>query len=61
MNISNLKTPIMLLISALWIILLVLAGTGHFVVGMVLSVPLMGLHFILGIAKKGVISKKFLI
>lgn len=61
MNISNLKTPIMLLISALWIILLVLAGTGHFVAGMVLSVPLMGLHFILGIAKKGVISKKFLI
>lgn len=61
MNISNQKTPIMLLISALWIICVVLGTTGHFVLGMVLSVPLMGLHFILGVAKKGVVSKKFLI
>ena len=59
MNISNLKTPIMLLISALWIVLLALASTGHFVVGMVLSVPLMGLHFMLGVAKRALSPRNF--
>ena len=60
MNISDKKTPIMVLISALWLACIVLGTTGHFVIGMVVSVPLMLLHFMLGAAKNGVVSKKIL-
>jgi len=61
MNIKNSKTAIWVLIAALWIAVIVLGTLGHFVVGMVLGVPLMFLHMILGISKGGVVSKKFLI
>lgn len=61
MNISKLKTPIFILIAALWLACIILGTTGHFVAGMVVSVPLMLLHFILGVAKNGVVSKKFLV
>ena len=61
MNISNKKTAIWILIAVLWIVVIVLGTIGHFVLGMVLSVPLIALHFILGAAKKGVVSKKFLL
>lgn len=61
MNIKNSKTTIWVLIAALWIAIIVLGTLGHFVVGMVLGVPLMFLHMMLGISKEGVVSKKFLI
>lgn len=61
MNISKLKTLIWVLISALWIGCIVSGTTGHFVVGMVLGTLLSALHMVLGVAKKDVVSKKFLI
>lgn len=61
MDISNKKTPIFLLISILWITCVLLGTTGHFVVGMVLCIPLVALHLMLGVAKKGMVSKKFLL
>ena len=61
MNIKNHTTNIWILIAALWIAVIVLGTMGHFVIGMVLGVLLMFLHMMLGVAKKGVISKKFLI
>ena len=61
MDINKYKTPIWVLIAILWIVAIVAGTTGHFVVGMVAGVPLMLLHMMLGIAKGGVVSKKFLI
>ena len=61
MNIKKNQTTIWILIAALWIAVIVLGTLGHFVVGMVLGVGLMFLHMMLGIAKNGVVSKKFLI
>lgn len=60
MDISNKKTAIWVLIAVLWLVIIVLGTTGKFVLGMVLSIPLIALHFMLGAAKKGVLSKKFL-
>lgn len=60
MNIKKNQTAIWVLIAVLWIACIVTGTTGHFVVGMVLGVPLMLLHMMLGAAKGGVISKKFL-
>lgn len=60
MDISRQKTPIMILIAVLWLACIYTGTTGHFVVGMCLGVVLMFLHMILGIAKNGVVSKKFL-
>ena len=59
MNIKKHSTLIWVLIAVLWIAVMVLGTTGHFVIGMVLSVPLMLLHMMLGVAKGGVVSKKF--
>ena len=61
MDIRNNKTTIWVLIAALWAAVIVLGTMGHFVVGMVLGVPLMFLHMMLGISKGGIVSKKFLI
>lgn len=61
MDISKHKNLIAVLIAALWIACIVTGTTGHFVVGMVLGVPLMFLHMILGVAKQGKVSKKFLL
>jgi hypothetical protein len=61
MYIKKKKTTIFLLIAALWIACIVLGTTGHFVIAMCLGVPLMFLHLLLGAAKNGVVSKKFLI
>ena len=58
-NIKKHSTLIWVLIAILWIAVMVLGTTGHFVIGMVLSVPLMMLHMMLGVAKGGVVSKKF--
>ena len=61
MNIQTKKTLIFVLIALLWIVCIVLGTIGHYVIGLVLCVPLIGLHLILGFAKKGVVSKKVLI
>ena len=61
MDIKKNQTTIWVLIAALWVAVMVLGTTGHFVIGMVLSVPLMLLHMMLGVAKGGVVSKKFLV
>lgn len=61
MDIKKHSTLIWVLIAALWIAVIVLGTMGHFVIGMVLGVPLMFLHMMLGIAKGGKVSKKFLI
>lgn len=61
MNIKNSKTTILLLIAALWIACIVLGTIGHFVIAMCLGVVLMFLHLLLGTAKNGMVSKKFLL
>ena len=61
MDIRKHKTLIWILIAILWIVCIVTGTTGHFVIGLVAGVPLMFLHMMLGIAKGGVVSKKFLI
>ena len=61
MNVSKSKDLIAVLIAALWIACIVIGTVGSHVVAMVLGVGLMFLHLILGVAKKGVVSKKFLI
>jgi len=61
MDISKQKTPIIVLIAILWLACIVLGTTGHFVIGMCLGVVLMFLHLLLGVAKNGVVSKKFLV
>ena len=61
MDISKKKTLILVLISILWLACIILGTTGKFVLGMVVAVPLIGLHFLLGVAKKGIVSKKFLL
>lgn len=61
MDISKSKNLIIILIAALWIACIATGTTGHFVIGMVLGVPLMFLHMLLGVAKNGVVSKKFLL
>lgn len=59
MNIGKHKDLIAVLIAVLWIACIVTGTTGHFVTGMVLGVPLMLLHMLLGVAKNGIVSKKF--
>ena len=61
MDISKKKTLILVLISIFWLACIILGTTGKFVLGMVVAVPLIGLHFLLGVAKKGIVSKKFLL
>ena len=61
MNIKQHQTTIWVLIAALWIACIVTGTTGHFVIGMVLGVPLMFLHMLPGVAKNGIVSKKFLV
>ena len=61
MDIKKNQTMIWASIAALWIVIIAIGTMGHFVTGMVLGVVLMFLHMMLGIAKNGVVSKKFLL
>lgn len=61
MNINGKRNIIMILIAVLWLVIMFLGWKGMFVPAMVLSVFLMLLHMILGVAKQGKISTKFLI
>ena len=61
MDIKKNQTTIWVLIAVLWLVIIALGTMGHFVIGMVLGVALMFLHMLLGVAKGGVVSKKFLI
>ena len=61
MNIKKYTTVIWAMIAVLWRACIVLGTKGQFVVAMCLGVVLMFLHMILGIAKGGVVSKKFLV
>ena len=61
MDIKKHSTLIWVLIAILWIFCIVMGTIGHFVIAMVAGVVLMFLHLLLGVAKGGVVSKKFLI
>lgn len=61
MKIKQHQTAIWVLIAILWVVCIVCGTTGHFVLGMCAGVPLMFLHMLLGFAKGGVVSKKFLL
>lgn len=61
MNIAKNKSAIWAIIAVLWLACLFLGTSGHFVIGMCLGVLLMMLHMMLGVAKNGVVSKKFFI
>ena len=61
MNIKKNASLIWVLIAVLWIACIVLGTKGQFVLAMVLGVVLMFLHMMLGMAKGGVLSKKFLV
>lgn len=53
-------TTIIIATTALWVVINVLGWLGHHMMGMYLGVILMLLYMIMGIAKNGVVSKKFL-
>ena len=61
MDITNKKDLFWILIAALWLVIIGLGTTGHHVIGLVLCVPLMWLHMILGFARKGVVTKRVLV
>lgn len=61
MNIKQNQTIIWLLIAVLWIVCIVSGTTGHFVLGMCAGVILMFLHMLPGVAKNGIVSKRFLV
>ena len=61
LNIKKSATATWAVIAVLWIVIIILGTTGHFVVGMCLGVFLMLLHMMLGVAKNGVVSKKFFV
>lgn len=61
MDIKKHSTLIWVLIAVLWIFCIVMGTLGHFVIAMVAGVPLMFLHMTIGIAKGGVVSKKFMV
>lgn len=60
MKISKHKDLIAVLIAVLWLACIILGTIGHFVIAMCLGVVLMFLHIMLGVAKQGFVSKKFL-
>ncbi len=60
MNISKHRDIIVGLIAVLWFVCIITGTLGYYVVGMCTGVVLMFLHAILGVAKNGVVSKKFL-
>lgn len=53
-------TTLIIITTALWVAINLSGWTGHHMVGMYLSVILMFLYMVLGIAKQEVVSKKFL-
>jgi len=61
MDISRQRTLIVVLIAVLWLACIFTGTTGHFIIGMCLGVVLMFLHLLLGVSKKGIVSKKFLV
>lgn len=61
MNLKDKTTGIMMVIAVLWIIIAALGWTGHWLIGMYLSLVLMFLHMLLGVARNGVADKKFVI
>ena len=61
MNISKCKDLFWILIAILWVVVIILGTTGQFVLGLVLCVPLMWLHMMLGFAKHDVVSKRAMI
>ncbi len=61
MNVRKHQTAIWLAIAVLWIFCIVSGTTGHFVWGLCAGVPLMYLHMMLGMAKGGVVSRKFML
>ena len=60
MKISKHKDLIAVLIAVLWLACIILGTIGHFVIAMCLGVVLLFLHIMLGVAKQGFVSKKFL-
>ncbi len=60
MNISKHRDIIVGLIAVLWFVCIITGTSGHYVLGMCMGVVLMFLYMILGVAKNGVVSKKFL-
>ena len=61
MDISGKRNGIVILLGALWKAIMLLGWNNNHVPAMILSVVLMFLHMILGVAKQGKISKRFLL
>ncbi len=61
MDIGKSRTAIWIAIAILWVVCIVAGTIGHFILGMCLGVILMLLHALLGVARRGVVSRKFLI
>jgi len=59
MDLKDKTTGLMMVIAVLWIFITALGWTGHWLIGMYLSLILMFIHMILGSAKKGIVDKKF--
>lgn len=60
MDITKQKDLFVILIAILWFLCLIFGTSGQFVLGMCLAVVMMFLYVLLGVAKNGVVSKKFL-
>jgi hypothetical protein len=61
MNVVKNRTAMIILIAVLWLVCTYLGWKNIFVPAMCLGVVLMLVHFLLGSAKDGVVSKKFLV
>lgn len=54
-------TTLIIITTALWVAINISGWTGNHMIGMYLSVILMLSYMIIGVAKKGVVSKKFIL
>lgn len=60
MDITKITTPLIVLQTILWVIVCPLAWNNYYLEALYLGVIIIGIYFILGTAKKGVVSKKLL-
>lgn len=60
MNIKGKENALMVLMAVLWLAIMIMGWMNKYLIGMILGVILMFIHMILGVAKNGKLSKKFL-
>lgn len=61
MQIKGKENALMAIMAVLWLAVMVLGWTNHYLVGMIVAVFLMLTHMLMGVAKNGKVSSKFLV